>query len=169
MENSQPDIFLSIGTGRTSAANGTTSFSTNLSISVAPTMPPTRVVGKSFLNRHLYKSMKNRVDNILDTERAWSDFQMDITRAKQNVMTRYRRLNPILMDQPPRMDEIEKLGDLQQEVRKEMRKQQKDIRLAAHQLVASSFFFEKSTRLAKSDPRICEGKETPFKSPMAAH
>lgn len=114
--------------------------------------------------------MVNLVDNILDTERAWTDFQMDISRSEPGSKARYRRLNPALAHQPPRLDEVEKLRDLQQEVHKIMHKQRRNTKEVAHQLVASSFFFDKFPISAGLDAKVCSGKTTlPFRPLVTAH
>lgn len=177
MESSHPDIFLSIGTGCTSETKETTTRHTNQSTSaasLAQMMPPTMEPGKSIANKHKlsqhYKAMLNRVDNILDTERAWTDFQLDISRSEPDAKSRYRRLNPVLAHQPPRLDEVEKLRDLQQEVHKKMHKQRGHTKEVAHQLVASSFFFDKFPKSARLDSNVCSGKRTLlFRHQITAH
>ena len=176
MESSHPDIFLSIGTGCTSETKESTTQNTNQSTSAAPLaqMMPSTIEGKSFSNRHKlaqhYKAMLNRVDNILDTERAWTDFQMDISRSEPGAKTRYRRLNPVLVHQPPRLDDVEKLRDLQQEVHKQMYKQRGSTKKVAYQLVASSFFFDKFPTSPRPDTNVCSGTRTsPFGWQITAH
>ena len=88
--------------------------------------------------------MKNRVENMLDTEMTWLMFMSDAARGDEDTRMRYRRINPSTGKDPPKLDDIKMLPKLRQGIQSvikygDLRKQIEEI---ARQLVASSFYVE---------------------------
>lgn len=97
-----------------------------------------------------YKIMKNRVENILDTEICWLEFRSDANaRGHEDAKNRYWRINPDLTENPPALDDVKKLPSLQRRVHQIMKHTgfQKQTGEIARQLVASSFYLEVLTSL----------------------
>ena len=67
--------------------------------------------------------------------------------------SRYVRLNPKLDEEPPRLDEVHRMEDIKGIVRKKWLESQ-EIRKVAHQLVASSFYFEKHAPMESTADQI---------------
>ena len=161
-----PDLLLSIGTScsaeifskaRTGSAGSEYSFAfPELS------RDEQEVESKSNM-KHLFKLLKNRIDNILDTEIAWRNFTSDAVGENPDLQGKYQRINPEIGSDPPRLDETSKLPDLQRAVQKTLTKdaalvsQTKEV---AQRLIASSFYFDKSTMPLNSrgDDLCCYGK-----------
>ena len=95
--------------------------------------------------------MMNRFDTILDTDSAWARFHNEVSHSDHDDNTRFQRVNPRLDQARPALDETKKLADLQKEVQKKLSSPiYKDkFRKISYQLVANSFYFEKSPRLSK--------------------
>lgn len=89
--------------------------------------------------------MKIAIDHIasgLDSEKIWRSY-MNVLNPPPNQRARYVRINPQLRENPPALDEVERLPYLQEVVR-EMSSTDVSIQMVAHRLIASSFYFEKS-------------------------
>ena len=96
------------------------------------------------------KIMKNRVENILDTELRWLDFMSDANaRGHEDAKSRYWRINPNLKGNPPALDDVQKLPNLQREIHLIMKhaEYQQQMGEIARRLVASSFYLEVPTSL----------------------
>jgi hypothetical protein len=108
--------------------------------------------------------MVNRVDNILNSEQIWLDFKNDTApswREHHWPGWRYQRINPKLGYKPPRLDDKAELATMNRTVREKLRREQhyrKKVSRVAHQLVASSFYFEKAN-ISKDENgyRSCQG------------
>lgn len=88
----------------------------------------------------------NRIDNILDTELEWKRFRNSLSEAKQTeAQTRFIRVNLDLWREPPRLDEKQKLADLQALGTRLLKTDEYRIIIEkiAHMLVASTFYFVK--------------------------
>lgn len=108
----------------------------------------------------LIKIMKNRVENILDTEIRWLDFMSDANaRGHEDVKNRYWRINPNLMENPPALDDVQKLPVLQRRMHQIMKHAdfQKQTGEIARRLVASSFYLEVLTSLPQDSENIFYG------------
>lgn len=93
--------------------------------------------------------LKSRVENILDTEMTWLSFTSDARRGDEEFKTRYRRLNPNIREDPPKLDEVEKLSHLRRQMQQIVKygEFQNQTREIARQLVASSFYVHLPTTL----------------------
>ena len=88
--------------------------------------------------------MRSRVENILDTEMTWLMFMSDATRGDEDTRVRYRRINPSIGKDPPKLDEVKMLPSLRAGVQSELKRGalRQQIAEVARQLVASSFYVE---------------------------
>ena len=164
-ENSQPDVLLSIGTSCNNTifkeAQETLRFQRRghdsgpeRSIAVAQGGSHRLFSRKSkgTQTSKMIKIMKNRVENILDTETSWLKFMSDAARGNQEDRARYRRINPDIGVEPPKLDEAKMLPSLQRRMH-QMTKDgayQKQVGEVARQLVASCFYVETSNPLLTS-------------------
>lgn len=130
MEAEWPDIVVSIGTG----------FSRNSRPADDKSIPLRRGVlshGKS-----LYKIAKNHIATSLDSETTWETY-MNILQPPPIQRSRYVRLNLQLAEDPPKLDELHQMKYIQDLTRDRFSDDGR-IRRVALQLIASSFYFEKS-------------------------
>ena len=105
----------------------------------------------------------NKLDNILDTERAWDDFFGDIVGEHWSTedSARYIRLNPDLKSTPPALDQKEMLETLHRRTQKLLQadpalvRQVEDV---TNRLVASSFYFRKLKIENDNGGFTCSGK-----------
>jgi predicted acylesterase/phospholipase RssA len=177
VQDCHPDILLSIGTGHNGQeTNGSAEpygrrirrkeVTSDIYVTPSP-RGRTLGIGEWFRNAefvHNLSVMVNRVDNILNSEQIWLNFRNDTApswREHQWPGRRYQRINPKLGYKPPRLDDKAQLQNLHQTVRARLRDEEhyrKKISRVAHQLVASSFYFEKS-KISKTDGgyRCCQG------------
>lgn len=93
------------------------------------------------------KSLANvAMDHIrssLDSEKTWTDHIQQLNLLDHHK-SHYQRINPILLEDPPALDDVNSMRILQETIRVSMKD---DIRIAraAHRLIATSFYFEKIT------------------------
>ena len=88
-----------------------------------------------------------RIDSILDAELEWKRFRGEIrdTKLGQEQESRFVRINLDLWREPPRMDEKERLAELQGLGAQSLKtdEYQSIVEKIAHMLVASTFYFSK--------------------------
>lgn len=133
LENEYPDIVVSVGTSYNPAAR---SFAEK---TLSPLSPRLGVY------RHGKSLMKIAIDHIasgLDSEKIWHSY-MNVLHPTPDQKARYIRINPQLKENPPAMDEVERLPYIKEVVR-EMLSTDVSIQNVALRLVASSFYFERS-------------------------
>jgi len=84
----------------------------------------------------------DHIKSSLDSEKTWTDYYQQLNLPPM-YRDRYQRLNPILSEDPPALDDVACMNSLQMKTRKYM---QDDTALnrAAHRLLATSFYFEKT-------------------------
>ena len=160
----RPDILLSVGTCCTTQAfEPSTQSPTRAGPIVTQEVPTKQEKGKNFFHLRqvkLFDVMMNRFDTLLDTDSAWTRFQMEVSHTDLDDGTRFQRVNPRLNHVRPALDETNKLGELQKHVQKRLRTTYyKDkFRKISYQLIASSFYFEKSPRSSKEAETTAVGK-----------
>ncbi|KAL8706935.1 MAG: hypothetical protein Q9201_000095 [Fulgogasparrea decipioides] len=146
LKTDYPDVFVSIGTsyGRPRRNRELAS-------------PPAQV-GVVSHGKLLYKIVNDHIDFALDSQKAWEDY-ISILQPAPEHLTRYVRLNPQLQEDPPSLDEVERMEMLKATVRSQM-KNSKEISVLALQLVASCFYFEKSApaELQSNNSYQCKGE-----------
>lgn len=155
-DTSPPDILLSIGTSCNNTIRDAAQQNFNPPkqrtlippLESSPTVDGSRrrIVGREGVPqpRKFINILRNRVENILDTELTWLTFMSEATRGDQDDKTRYHRVNPNIGEEPPKLDETKKLSHLRQRMTHVMRDAafQNQIGVIARRLVASSFYIE---------------------------
>lgn len=133
VDNLDPDILLSIGTGKPSA-----------NLATEPQERKTQQDRSKWVRfvPKVFRLLFARMDDILDPERAWQRFYHGV--AKSSSTDRYVRINPELSTVPPALDEKDKLWSLQRDVMKSLVPMHETIRGVADRLLASCFYFEKA-------------------------
>lgn len=178
--NHPPDILLSIGTGHDakSAASkiqdrkGYVRSRAPKQVELPHKKKSQKIAQLGYVRR-LFKGMKNRVDNMTNSELAWHNFSLDVFKFSKDqfIQTRYQRINPDLGSNPPRMDRVDRIEEVQTKTHNQLRNREKSvqqIREISSQLVASSFYFEKySTPRAPGEKDVrgtCDGFKPCFKT-----
>jgi hypothetical protein len=175
VQDCQPDILLSIGTGHNGAeTNGSAEpydrrrrrAEITSDIIVTPSPRQRKLgIGKWFRHAEFVQNlniMVNRVDNILNSEQIWLNFKNDtLSSREESEIRRYQRINPKLGFPPPRLDDKGNLESLEYAVRKNLRDNElyrKKISRISHRLVASSFYFERIGQRKYGSGYVCEGQ-----------
>jgi predicted acylesterase/phospholipase RssA len=83
----------------------------------------------------------DHIRSSLDSEKTYQDFILQIGLPKE-YSDRYQRINPLILEDPPALDDVHRMKDLQSTVRKQMTNDTAIIS-AAYRLLATSFYFEK--------------------------
>ena len=144
LENEFPDIMLSIGTSYNPAAR--------LSAEKASS-PLSPRLGVFSHGKSLMKIATDHIASTLDSEKTWRSY-MNVLHPPPSHKARYIRINPQLKENPPSLDEVERLPYIQEVVR-EMLATDVSIQNVALRLIASSFYFEKSQAVElKSDGSV---------------
>ena len=102
--------------------------------------------------------MKIAIDHIasgLDSEKIWRSY-MDVLHPPPSQRARYVRINPQMKENPPSLDEVDRL-DYMKEVVREMMSTDISIQDVALRLIASSFYFEKSQTVASEGSILIKG------------
>lgn len=133
MENDFPDIIVSVGTSYNPAARP----SSDKALS-----PRYSRLGVLSHGKSLMKIAIDHIASSLDSEKAWRSY-MDVLHPLPNQKARFTRINPQLKENPPGLDEVDRLPYIKEIVR-EMSSTDVNIQNVALRLIASSFYFEKS-------------------------
>lgn len=136
LENDSPDIIVSVGTSYNPAAHS------SAEKALSPSSPRSPRPGVFSHGRSLMKIAIDHIASGLDSEKIWRSY-MNVLHPPPNQKARYVRINPQLRENPPGLDEVERLPYLQEAVR-EMSSADVSVQNVAHRLIASSFYFEKS-------------------------
>ncbi|EON62430.1 hypothetical protein W97_01652 [Coniosporium apollinis CBS 100218] len=155
--NSHPDIVLSIGSGSKHYLNTTEESRDRLRKSPSPssTYPPHDVESNRVLVdwarkpkwTHLWTVLVNRVRDVLDSDRIWESFLLDVAEPQSLQRERYIRLNIDLGFDPPALDAVDQLDNVQTAARDQLygaAPYKSQIQQIAARLVASCFFFDKT-------------------------
>lgn len=100
---------------------------------------------------------KKRVESALDAEATWREFRKDVVGTVSHAAAdRYIRINPRTKNRIPKMDDKAQLHPLLEDVRNSLRLHgsQTKIKDVAQRLVASSFYFEKSSPSRHAEDHI---------------
>ena len=130
LENEYPDIIVSVGTTYNSAAR----------MSAEKAASPR--LGVLSHGKALYRMAVDHIASALDSEKAWHSY-MNVLQPPSNHRAKYIRLNPQLHEDPPRLDEVERISYIQDVVRGMFSMDERIQKVALH-LISSSFYFEKS-------------------------
>lgn len=135
-----PDIMLSVGTGRNVRENGRAQNTTDASsmISTSPIKSDGSPPGKS-------TKKSDKPDDVQKCGRTWDKFRAgrvtpDSAGSEHNG--RYIRVSPELNILTPKLDDIQRLDEVEREAGEVLEQNKLEIKEVAHRLVASTFFFE---------------------------
>ena len=147
LRDEYPDLTLSIGT--------TFKARTPPLSPEAKALPRTGVLayGKS-----LYKTPVDHIPGPSDAEKAWTTY-MSVLQPPRNYHDRYIRINPPLSEEPPNLDDVDRMQYIQELVRGQLRSDDR-IHQVALQLVATCFYFGKIAPVEKSSENtyLCKGR-----------
>lgn len=166
--NNPPDILLSIGTGHDAALaaakikNRRIRTRPHKDVELLQKEKNKKIIQSRYVRR-LFQGLKNRVDNMTNSEFAWHNFSLDVFKFHKdlNIQTRYQRINPDLGSSPPPMDKVEKIEEVQNETRDQLGNREEfiqKIREISSRLVASSFYFDKSSTPLNLGDKNIRGK-----------
>lgn len=147
-----PDILLSIGTGcskkiREAAKIASTHQELSSNLKDPPLVTTNSVRHRIFKKKSSHSQTRNylqlakdRVESLLDPEIAWLTFASMASRA--SAESRYRRINPDIGFELPRLDEVDIIPYLREKMRQVKKGDgfQMQVRAIARNLVASCFY-----------------------------
>jgi patatin-like phospholipase/acyl hydrolase len=158
-ELSNPDLFLSLGTGQNSLepmqshSKQSSSIDEKYRASASPTKAVRPRMSRQFSGR--------RSEELVDAEQSWNEFKANATGGQSGSKARnFVRLNPDLGTTPPAPDSKQEIESLQDLVRNGLQEKRKAtaLRNIAHRLVASSFYLDsRSTVTDELGERILSG------------
>ncbi|CAN9468269.1 unnamed protein product [Alternaria alternata] len=127
-----PDLFLSIGTSQNKADPRVEQPDVTMTDEDRTRRPTFHMMPQ------IVTQMRNLMDNILDAEQAWDKFCSDMAPTRDDAL-RYVRINPDIERQPPKLDEVKKVGELIRDTRKALKTSANRAQIArvTHILVAS--------------------------------
>lgn len=127
MADSCPDIILSVGTG----------VNANSRKPVAPKKSRFPLISNT---RALARIAVDHIQSSLNSEQTWKNF-VHHNHAPNHVRDRYIRLNLRMEQDPPRMDEVNKLHELKEMTLSQFTRRDAEIKAVADRLIATSFYF----------------------------
>ena len=125
-----PDVILSVGTGFNSQSS-------------RQSTSPGRISRWNKVSRakRLAKVSIDQFQSTLNSEEAWRNF-MQWNALPQRLEGRYIRLNLPLQDDPPKLDDVLSMAELQEITRSRCTRRLDEMKSAADRLLATSFYFE---------------------------
>ncbi|CAN9328202.1 unnamed protein product [Alternaria alternata] len=154
-----PDLFLSIGTSQNKADPRVEQPDVTMTDEDRTRRPTFHMMPQ------IVTQMRNLMDNILDAEQAWDKFCSDMAPTRDDAL-RYVRINPDIERQPPKLDEVKKVGELIRDTRKALKTSANRAQIArvTHILVASlgDFFAKRQTSTFQSYFEIQSDLDSPF-------
>ena len=132
MRDEYPDIILSIGTTFRRPTSP-----------LSPEAMASARTGVFAYGKSLYKIAIDHIQASLDSEKAWETY-MSVLQPLPDHRHRYVRINPPLNEDTPSLDDIDRMQYIKGLVRDQVRRDSR-IQEVALQLVATCFYFEKST------------------------
>lgn len=125
-----PDIVLSVGTGY----NVQSSRQLPSPARISRWIPVSRV-------KRLARVSIDQFQSTLNSEETWRNF-MQRNGPPERLKNRYVRLNLPLRDDPPKLDEVLSMAELQEMTRSSCTRRRDEIKSIADRLLATSFYFE---------------------------
>ncbi len=131
MAKRYPDIILSVGSGHCKTLK-------------LPKKQPKAIqrVGISSNIKALYRIAVDHIESSLNSEAAWHNY-MGVLAPADDEMFRFQRFNVELECEPPKLDDIDGMEDLEYTARQQWSRTKRLSNVARH-LVATCFFFEKT-------------------------
>ncbi|KAF1349168.1 hypothetical protein BDV97DRAFT_370365 [Delphinella strobiligena] len=96
----------------------------------------------------------------LRAEQSWRDYR-DAKTVRSKEKYRYIRLNTLLRDSLPRLDDVSKMDDLRRETRKQF-ENDLDVKKLARRLVATSFYFQPDAADARNRDEVSVTDKTGY-------
>ena len=148
MRDEYPDLILSIGT----------TFRPPTSPLTPEAMASPRT-GVFAYGKSLYKIAIDHIQASLDSEKAWETY-MSVLQPPRHYRRRYVRINPALNENPPSLDDVDRMQYIKELVRGQIMRDDR-IQEVALQLVATCFYFEKYTtvEVLSDNTYQCKGPE----------
>lgn len=131
MRDEYPDLILSIGT----------SFRPR-TLPLSPEAMASPRTGVFAYGKSLYKIAVDHIQASLDSEKAWETY-LSVLQPPRDYRHRYVRINPPLNEDPPALDDVDRMQYIQGIVRDQINGDDR-IQKVALQLIATCFYFEKS-------------------------
>jgi len=131
MAKRYPDILLSVGSG----------YCKTLKV---PKKQPKAIqkVGISSNIKALYRIAVDHIESSLNSEAAWQNY-MGVLAPADDEMCRFQRFNVELDCEPPKLDDVDGMDELEYAAREQWSRKKRLSNVARH-LVATCFFFEKT-------------------------
>ena len=100
----------------------------------------------------------DHIRSSLDSEKTWTDYMLQLGLPKED-RNRYKRINPVILEDPPALDDVHQMKRLQKKIREQM-VNDSDIVNTAYCLLATSFYFEKTQPLIglSQGKILCQGE-----------
>lgn len=139
----EPDLIISVGTGR-SLDNYASKQPTDLKA----------MASKGFISQGMFLAnlARDHIAASMDSEQTWRDYRHAKTVRSQEKY-RYIRLNTLLRNNPPRLDDVSKMDELRRETRKQF-ENDLNVKKLARRLVATSFYFQPDPADARNRDEI---------------
>ena len=152
MAKRYPDLLLSIGSGCCKSLK-------------LPKGPPRAIqrLGISSNIKALYRIAVDHIESSLNSEAAWHNY-MEVLAPADDELFRFQRINVELDEEPPKLDDVERMEELENATRQQWSRTRRLAKVARH-LIATCFFFEK-TRLAPSHGQLYECTGTANRHPL---
>ncbi|KAI9859542.1 MAG: hypothetical protein M1830_006293 [Pleopsidium flavum] len=90
----------------------------------------------------LYRIAVDHIESSLDSEAAWQSYT-EVLAPADDERYRFQRFNVELQGEPPKLDDVDSMDDLEDTARKQWFGKERIIQVA-HHLLATCFFFEKT-------------------------
>lgn len=147
-----PDIIVSIGSGFQRTARRSSSPAQQ-----APLASLTRrsTTGMVATLRELKNIAVNHLESSMNAEKMWEDYISVLNPAEPEAF-RFQRLNVVLKEEPPKLDDVKSMKQFQETARLWYRGHNTQIWNIAKHLVATAFFFERATAWQKQDDGVHE-------------
>jgi hypothetical protein len=145
MKDSPADVLLSIGSGK------------NIKDNTPAQLSPINTDFNNMRRRNTLNTSRplrpnatvNKLDDYSNNDKIWDRFIRSKSLPRSFISTeeirqRYIRINPALDMKIPKLDAARKVYELEREAREVLQSNEGLVKEAAHRLIASSFFFEKT-------------------------
>jgi len=131
MAKGYPDLLLSVGSGYCKALK-------------TDRRQPTAIrrLGISSNIKALYRIAVDHIESSLNSEAAWQTY-MEVLAPADDERYRFQRFNVELEGEPPKLDDVDSMDNLEDTARKQWSRKDRIVQVA-HHIIATCFFFEKT-------------------------
>lgn len=157
VSGSLPDLLVSVGTGCHLQ-------DAKFSEAAPPSVRRKSKAGRPSLLSQMYQTGSERLGDILNCNRIWETFLAENAQLQSRSIPdghqRYVRINPVLGETVPRLDDVSMIEDVERAVTRYFRNNSDQVKQTAHRLIASTFFFETEPTLIRAvgNEFQCQGK-----------